>query len=587
MIAKRIDAKPGHDNYGQLGRYIVDASHEGEKILFAWHEGCLSENLDAALCEIEATQNMNTRCRGGKTYHLLVSFRPEDEVKLTEESVRDIEKSFAEALGLSGHQRICGVHKNTNNMHLHVAYNLINPEKFTKKEPFRDFYKLSEVCRAMEKKYGLVIDKGMNEQQPTKKINQRAASMEAHSGEQSFQSFVLECKNEILQGLADAETWQDAHAVLAKYGLEVKPHGNGLVLANSKGKETVKASNIDRGLSKKRLQDRFGEYTPPKKDFPAPAKQYERKPMQPKSPKRARLYKQYQTEAKRRKESLELATKQNAADLLLVRTRYEQERQTLEKRILPRKTKVKLRQILKSTERIALEQCQLSNKERLQEARSAYPFHNWNGYLKWQAGLGDKTALEVLQSRLNEKSIIENDESLEAPKNRRNVKLEALGKEQQIIVSTINKKHKTGLIAITRMEQLAAQEALQLDTGKGRQMFSGVQNTIDNNGIVIFKLPQGGTIRDTGKMLYFSPDELTQKAAMIYAHARFGKRIQLKDNTIEQKKYERKLHHKSNFTGLAKILENGLRKLSSLNVVRFGKRAKMLLPDHARPDVER
>ena len=58
-------------------------------------------------------------------------------------------------------------------------------------------------------------------------------------------------------------------------------------------------------------------------------------------------------------------------------------------------------------------------------------------------------------------------------------------------------------------------EALQLDTGKGRQMFSGVQNTIDNNGIVIFKLPQGGTIRDTGKMLYFSPDELTQKAAMI------------------------------------------------------------------------
>jgi hypothetical protein len=30
-----------------------------------------------------------------------------------------------------------------------------------------------------------------------------------------------------------------------------------------------------------------------------------------------------------------------------------------------------------------------------------------------------------------------------------------------------------------------------------------------------------------------------------------------------------------------------LRKLSELNVVRFGKRAKMLLPDHARGDMER
>ena len=82
MIAKRINTKPGNDNSVKLGLYIADASHDGEKLLLAWHEGCLSDTYAGALIEIEATQGMNTRCQGGKTYHLLVSFRPEDEVKL-------------------------------------------------------------------------------------------------------------------------------------------------------------------------------------------------------------------------------------------------------------------------------------------------------------------------------------------------------------------------------------------------------------------------------------------------------------------------------------------------------------------------
>jgi len=42
----------------------------------------------------------------------------------------------------------------------------------------------------MEEKFGLEIDKGI-EAVKDKKVNQRAAAMEAHSGEQSFQSFVF------------------------------------------------------------------------------------------------------------------------------------------------------------------------------------------------------------------------------------------------------------------------------------------------------------------------------------------------------------------------------------------------------------
>lgn len=595
MIAKRINTKPGNDNSKKLGLYIADASHEGEKLLFAWHVGCLSDTYAAALIEIEATQGMNTRCQGGKTYHLLVSFRPEDEAKLNPESMRGIEVAFAQALGFSDHQRVCGVHKNTNNMHLHVAYNMIHPELFTKREPFRDFYKLSEICRKMEKKYGLVVDNGISQgQEASPQIEQKAASMEAHSGEQSFQSFVLEYKDDILKRLGAAGNWAEAHSALAEYGMEIKPHCNGLVVVSGMGKGAIKASAIDRSLSKNRLTDRWGEYSGSEKSA-APTKQYDRQPVQPRSGERTKLYQQYKELIVHQKAHMAMVSHQNTADLLSVKELHSEQRTVIEKRILPRKTKSKLRQTVKIEERIALEKNRAAGQARLQEARKRYPFHNWNGYLKWQAQQGNETALDVLRSRTQHQDDAPLPENtlVDVQASRRQIRLKALEREQQITAAALNTKHSGGLIAITRMNQLVAQEALQRTVKTDdRKMFIGVRHAIDNNGIVIFTLPGGGTIRDTGKKLHFSLDETTQKAATIYGQARFGKDIQLKDNTIERKIYDRNERsrtgdRKPHLAGIKQIYQNGLRKLSDLNVVRFGKRAKMLLPDHARLDLER
>ena len=232
---------------------------------------------------------------------------------------------------------------------------------------------------------------------------------------------------------------------------------------------------------------------------------------------------------------------------------------------------------------------------RLQEARKQYPFHNWNGYLKWQVQQGSEIALDVLRSRTQQQDDVPLQENtpVDVHESRRQIRVTALEKEQQITAAALNTKHRGGLIAITRMEQLVAQEALQRTIKPDdRKMFLGVRHTIDNNGIVIFTLPEGGTIRDTGKKLHFSLDESTQKAAIIYGQARFGKEIQLKDNTIERKIYDRNERsrtrdHKPYLAGIQQVYKIGLRKLSELDVVRFEKRAKMLLPDHARPDLER
>ena len=69
---------------------------------------------------------------------MLISFRPEDEARLTPEILNAIELRFADALGFGEHQRHCGVHQNTNNLHMYVAYNMIHPEKLTRHEPYRD-----------------------------------------------------------------------------------------------------------------------------------------------------------------------------------------------------------------------------------------------------------------------------------------------------------------------------------------------------------------------------------------------------------------------------------------------------------------
>ena len=131
MIAKHVSRKRKNDDYGRLAQYIADAPEKGEKCLVIWSAGCWSgDDYGTGIVEAKNTQGMNTRSAKEKTYHLIVSFRPEDEAKLTPEAFKAIEERFAQALGFAEHQRHCGVHKNTNNLHLHVAYNMYSKVKF-------------------------------------------------------------------------------------------------------------------------------------------------------------------------------------------------------------------------------------------------------------------------------------------------------------------------------------------------------------------------------------------------------------------------------------------------------------------------
>lgn len=331
MISKRIGIAPKNDNYARLAAYITDAGHDGEKALMSWCAGCLGgDDYTEGIAEVLDTQDKNTRSVKTKTYHLVVSFRPEDEAKLTPEAFKAMEERFAEALGWSEHQRHCGVHKNTGNIHMHIAYNMVHPEKYTLHKEFRDFWIRDKVCRELEHEYGLTIDNGrkqatLEQRQQQERLGEKAALVEAHTGQQSFEGYAHGHRESILRTLEAATTWQELHETLAICGLEIKPHGNGLVIKDqhsNRATHTMKASALDRSLSQKKLESRLGLYIPPQRlERSQTHSQYESAPLQ-RSPERGKLFAEFKVGIETRKVTLQTLKEQEAATLAAIRAEW-------------------------------------------------------------------------------------------------------------------------------------------------------------------------------------------------------------------------------------------------------------------------
>lgn len=182
MISRHVKHTIKDDNYKRLAEYIIAANNDVNKNLFSWCECCYSgDDFELAIQEILNTQSMNTRSQKEKTYHLILSFSLEDELQLGADIFKEIEQNFANVLGFNEHQRICGVHKNTENIYMHIAYNMICKERYIRIEPFRDLVKRGRICRRMERDLGLSsVFNTEQEIQIEKKIASIATDFEVH-----------------------------------------------------------------------------------------------------------------------------------------------------------------------------------------------------------------------------------------------------------------------------------------------------------------------------------------------------------------------------------------------------------------------
>ena len=154
MIAKEVPKKDKNQaSFKKLADYIT-RKDKSEKII-PKITNCGEQNYSTAIKCIESLQNLG-RGKQDKTYHLVLSFHRDD--KLDNEKLAYIENECAKILGFAEHQRISAFHQDTNNPHLHIAINRINPRTKKTVSPYFSFRRLAKFCSKMENELGLVID---------------------------------------------------------------------------------------------------------------------------------------------------------------------------------------------------------------------------------------------------------------------------------------------------------------------------------------------------------------------------------------------------------------------------------------------
>ncbi|MEM8131296.1 TraI/MobA(P) family conjugative relaxase [Hafnia alvei] len=272
MIAKHVAMRSlGKSDFADLAKYITDAQSKDHRLGHVQVTNCEAHSVRDAITEVLATQHMNTRAKGDKTYHLIVSFRAGENPDA--DTLKAIEERICQGLGFGEHQRISAVHNDTDNLHIHIAINKIHPTRHTMHEPYYPHLALADLCETLERDYGLEAD---NHRPQQRGAASRAADMERHAGVESLVGWI---KRECLDDIKAAQSWTELHQVMRDNGLEITPRGNGLVIRADDG-TMVKPSTLSRDLSKPALEKRLGafEASPDQQEKP-PRRQYQKKPV--------------------------------------------------------------------------------------------------------------------------------------------------------------------------------------------------------------------------------------------------------------------------------------------------------------------
>lgn len=240
-----------NNNAKVLVDYMLDKNNEMEKVEAYNFTNCSFENDQDNIDEILNTQKLNTTSKQDKTMHLIVSFQEDERPSI--ETLNTIEKEIAIALRMEHHQRLSVVHSNTNNLHIHIAINKVDPVTLKVKNPYNDVGILQEAAIKLEKKYNLKVDNHISQ-------NEKAENKyNIHSMTANFENWVKNKLTDEIDLLLKNEntTFENIQELLAKYDLEFRERRKGFVISSKSDKLFCKASSIHRDLSKQQLEKRF------------------------------------------------------------------------------------------------------------------------------------------------------------------------------------------------------------------------------------------------------------------------------------------------------------------------------------------
>ena len=398
MIAKHVPMRSlGKSDFAGLVRYVTDAQSKDHRLGQVQVTNCAADTVRDAITEVLATQQANTRAKGDKTYHLIVSFRAGEQPSA--DTLRQIEARICDGLGLGEHQRVSAVHNDTDNLHIHIAINKIHPTRGTMQEPYYSHRALADLCTTLERDYGLERD---NHESRQRGAAARAGDLEQHAGVESLVGWI---KRECLDEIKGAASWAELHQVMRDNGLALRARGNGLVIEAGDG-TIIKASTLARDLSKPALEKRLGtfEASPERQAAPARRNYQKGRPMRLRGGlDTTELYARYKgaqqtltaaragvlAEAKRRKDRAIENAKKAAATRRAALKHPTQGRLT--KKLLYAQARAALRGDLEAIhQRHDPERAAIYNEHRRRP---------WADWLKQQATAGDGQALDALRAR--------------------------------------------------------------------------------------------------------------------------------------------------------------------------------------------
>jgi hypothetical protein len=215
------------------------------------------EDADVAINVVEAFQRANTRAKGDRTYHMIISLHPDDR-SLSERELDEVVRRAVHSAGLGEHQYIAARHSDQEHEHVHVAVNQIHPKTRKIHHPWRDVEAFKALASELEVELGLhQVDRSVR-----RIDSDRSRDYEAQRGVQSFSRWARGRIGETID-LDGVCNWKELHVRLAVHGVRMVKRGNGLALVDAtRGDLACKASSLGRHWSKQRLCERFGDFIP-------------------------------------------------------------------------------------------------------------------------------------------------------------------------------------------------------------------------------------------------------------------------------------------------------------------------------------
>ncbi|SFK98026.1 Relaxase/Mobilisation nuclease domain-containing protein [Nitrosomonas aestuarii] len=395
MIAKHVAVRTeSKSRFSRLVEYITDTQRKTERVGEVRISNCYSDDIESAAIEILATQYMNTRATSDKTYHLIISFRSGENVR--NEDMAEIEERICTGLGFAGHQRISVVHHDTDNMHIHVAINKIHPKRLTIHNPYYDYIKIAGLCEQLEAEFNLIHDNHTT-------TNSTVSDIESRTGIESLPGWI---RRECLDIIKSTDTWQDLHTALKSHGLEIRERGNGLVFVSESG-VAVKASSVDRSLSKSSLVKRLGAFeqaahTQETARTSQKRKHYQPRPLQNRidTSKLYARYQQAQSQAAGVRQTAWIMLR-NQRDRLIDRAKQKAKLKRTIIKNLPagRLGKKALYATVSLQFKTALTIIKSDYRRDYAKSKARYPKMSWLDWLHIEAKGGNDEALAVLRSR--------------------------------------------------------------------------------------------------------------------------------------------------------------------------------------------